>query len=249
MNYLDRNTLPKFQERLDLAASELNDAEDILVAAINELAGRAYILSAMVPESERSQYAEESSFPLLDKIALLQTQIDSLSTTVEELRGSYDEQMETFDSRLTDIEVRLNALDDAAARKEDLNVILYRTGEIIPDPQPSTCYFTYGTYSTEHHPPRLDSPLSLKIENPNKDQLKHTIKIMIAGVVVDSIDNAIFSLGKGVDNKDLILSEEVYAPFIGRTNLLEVEVTTRALTSYNTWSVIGTTVTKFTIVG
>lgn len=129
MNYLDRNTLPKFQERLDLAASELNDAEDILVAAINELAGRVYILSAMVPESERAQYAEEASFPLLDKIVSLQTQIDTLSATVEELRGSYDAQMEAFDGRLTDIEVRLNALDDAAARKEDLNVVLYRTGQ------------------------------------------------------------------------------------------------------------------------
>lgn len=131
MNYLDRNTLPKFQERLDLAASELNDAEDILVAAINELAGRTYILSAMVPESERAQYAEESSFPILDKITSLQTQIDTLSSTVEELRGSYDAQMEAFDSRLTDIETRLNALDDAAARKEDLNVILWRLSHLL----------------------------------------------------------------------------------------------------------------------
>ena len=32
MNFLDRNTLPRFQERLDLAASELNDMEDTPVA-------------------------------------------------------------------------------------------------------------------------------------------------------------------------------------------------------------------------
>ena len=58
MNYLDRNTLPRFQERLDLAASELNDMEDIFTKAINELAGRAYIIAAMIPEEDRSQYCE-----------------------------------------------------------------------------------------------------------------------------------------------------------------------------------------------
>ena len=129
MNYLDRNTLPKFQERLDLAASELNDAEDILVAAINELAGRIYIISSLVPESERAQYAEELSYPIVTKINSLQTQIDSINTEIESLRGSYDEQISSLDARMTDLETRLNALDDAAARKEDLNVVLYRTGQ------------------------------------------------------------------------------------------------------------------------
>lgn len=128
MNFLDRNTLPKFQERLDLAASELNDMEDILLKAINELAGRVYIISAMVPEEERATYAEELSYPLLTKINSLQTQIDTLNTTVEDLRQTYDGMLDEYNSRLTDIEVRLNALDDAAARKEDLNVVLYRTG-------------------------------------------------------------------------------------------------------------------------
>jgi hypothetical protein len=129
MKYLDRNTLPKFQERLDLAASELNDMEDIIVEALNELAGRAYIISAMVPESDRSQYAEELSYPILNKIDSLQTQINTLGETVENLKQTYDGMLEEFNGRLSDIEVRLNALDDAAARKEDLNVVLYRTGQ------------------------------------------------------------------------------------------------------------------------
>lgn len=129
MDYLNRNTLPKFQERLDLAASELNDMEDIFTKAINELAGRAYIISAMVPAEERSQYAEELSYPILDKIESLQNQIDAVNASLQEIVGRYDEQMADFESRLSDIEVRLNALDDAAARKEDLNVVLYRTGQ------------------------------------------------------------------------------------------------------------------------
>ena len=58
MNFLDRNTLPRFQERLDLAASELNDMEDIYVQAINELAGRIYNIANLVSQEERSQYED-----------------------------------------------------------------------------------------------------------------------------------------------------------------------------------------------
>ncbi len=124
MNYLDRNILPRFQERLDLAASELNDMEDIYVKAINELAGRLYIVTAMIPEEERSAYAEEVSYPILNKITSLQNQIDSLSASINSLQ----EQISSFDDRYLEFDRRLNALDDAAARKEDLNVLLYRSG-------------------------------------------------------------------------------------------------------------------------
>ena len=128
MNYLDRNTLPKFQERLDLAASELNDMEDIFVAALNELAGRIYILSAMVPAEQRSQYAEETNYLILDKLNQMTNQITTLNQEIAEIRATQVAQTTLFDERLTDIETRLNYLDDAAARKEDLNVILWRTG-------------------------------------------------------------------------------------------------------------------------
>ena len=128
MNYLDRNTLPKFQERLDLAASELNDMEDIFVAALNELAGRIYILSAMVPAGQRSQYAEETNYLILDKLTQMTNQITTLNQEIAEIRATQVAQTTLFDERLTDLETRLNYLDDAAARKEDLNVILWRTG-------------------------------------------------------------------------------------------------------------------------
>ena len=124
MNYLDRNTLPRFQERLDLAASELNDMEDIYVKAINELAGRIYIISAMLPAEQRSEYAEEVSYPILDKLTEIQNKLNQIDTTLASLQS----QIDTFDSRYLDFDRRLNALDDAAARKEDLNVLLYRSG-------------------------------------------------------------------------------------------------------------------------
>ena len=122
MNYLDRNILPRYQERLDLASSELNDMEDIFTEAINELAGRIYIIANMIPLEEREQYAKELSYPILDKLTSLQKQINTINETItniqEDIAGIHD----TMD----DFERRLNALDDAAARKDDLNVLLYR---------------------------------------------------------------------------------------------------------------------------
>ena len=129
MEFLQRNTLPLYQERLDLAASQLNEAEDILCKAINELAGRAYIINNMIPEEERSQYATDTSSLLLSTIANMQTAITTLGESIENIRASLEERMDTVEQGFSDLETRLNNLDDAAARKEDVNVILYRTGE------------------------------------------------------------------------------------------------------------------------
>ena len=120
MNFLDRNTLPRFQERLDLAASELNDMEDIYVQAINELAGRIYNIANLVSQEERSQYAEETNYLILDTIQSLTNQIATLESRIEFL--------EEINTKYLDLEARLNALDDAAARKDDLNVLLWRSG-------------------------------------------------------------------------------------------------------------------------
>ena len=128
MNFLDRNTLPRFQERLDLAASELNDMEDIYVQAINELAGRIYNIANLVSQEERSQYAEETNYLILDTIKSLTNQIATLESRIEFLEGHYDSEIEEINTKYLDLEARLNALDDAAARKEDLNVLLWRSG-------------------------------------------------------------------------------------------------------------------------
>lgn len=125
MNYLDRNTLPRYQERLDLAASELNDMEDIFTKAINELAGRVYIISAMIPEEDRSKYSDELSYPILTKINSLQTQIDSIREDVQSIQSF----LTTINDKYLELEARLNTLDDVAARKADLNVLLWRSSE------------------------------------------------------------------------------------------------------------------------
>ena len=128
MNFLDRNTLPRVQERLDLAASELNDMEDIYVQAINELAGRIYNIANLVSQEERSQYAEETNYLILDTIQSLTNQIATLESRIEFLEGHYDSEIEEINTKYLDLEARLNALDDAAARKDDLNVLLWRSG-------------------------------------------------------------------------------------------------------------------------
>ena len=130
MNFLDRNTLPKFQERLDLAASELNDMEEIICKAINELAGRMYILTNLIPLEEREQYAQENSFLILDTMTSIQSALSTLENKVTEIENKRTTDVEDLNNKFTDLEARLNALDDAAARKADLNVVLYRTGEL-----------------------------------------------------------------------------------------------------------------------
>lgn len=130
MNFLDRNILPRFQERLDLSASELNDMEDIYCKAINELAGRIYILTNLIPAEEREKYSEETSFLLLDVIDNIQTQLEKLENRITTLEEEKNKEIEEIRSSFADFEARLNALDDAAARKEDLNVVLYRTGNL-----------------------------------------------------------------------------------------------------------------------
>lgn len=130
MNFLDRNTLPKFQERLDLAASELNDMEEIICKAINELAGRLYVVTNLIPLEEREQFSQETSFLLLDTIDNIQTALKQLDTRIAEIQNKNDSDITDLNNKFLDLESRLNALDDAAARKADLNVVLYRTGEL-----------------------------------------------------------------------------------------------------------------------
>lgn len=130
MNFLDRNTLPKFQERLDLAASELNDMEEILCKAINELAGRLYIVTNLIPLEDRDQYAQENSFLIIDTMNSLQATMKAVEDRVIEIQNKSNEDIKRIEDKYLELEKRFNALDDAAARQKDLNVVLYRTGEL-----------------------------------------------------------------------------------------------------------------------
>lgn len=130
MNFLDRNVLPKFQERLDLASADLNETIEIFCEAINELAGRIYIMNNLVPMDERSQYAEEINFRLLDSISSIEANLKEINTSLEDSKKEIATFKEDINNRYLELEERLNRLDDAAARKNDLNVVLYRTGEL-----------------------------------------------------------------------------------------------------------------------
>lgn len=130
MNFLDRNTLPKFQERLDLAASELNDMEEIICKAVNELAGRLYIVTNLIPLEEREQYAQENSFLIIDTMKSLQDTMKALDEKVTAIQNKNNDDVKKLEDKYLELERRFNALDDAAARQKDLNVVLYRTGEL-----------------------------------------------------------------------------------------------------------------------
>ena len=126
MEFLDRNILPKFQERLDLASSDLNAMEDIYVEAINEIAGRFYIIINLIPIEERDKYAEEVNSLLLDTIDNINSNIDKVEENITKLFNLYEKIEKELNLKYTDLEKRLNTLDDAAARKEDLAVLYKR---------------------------------------------------------------------------------------------------------------------------
>ena len=126
MEFLDRNILPKFQERLDLASSDLNAMEDIYVEAINEIAGRFYIINNLIPKEERDKYAEEVNSLLLDTIDNINSNIDKVEENITKLFNLYEKIEKELNLKYTDLEKRLNTLDDAAARKEDLAVLYKR---------------------------------------------------------------------------------------------------------------------------
>lgn len=130
MNFLDRNTLPKFQERLDLASADLNDEIEIFCKAINELAGRIYVMNNLIPAEERGQYAEEANYLFIDKMNSIDTKVSEINTSLETIKQDIQDFNSKMENRYLELEERLNRLDDAAARKSDLNVVLYRTGEL-----------------------------------------------------------------------------------------------------------------------
>ena len=195
MEYLNRGRLPVFTPRLDLTAEDLNAQAETICAAINELAGRIQIIKNMIPEEERSQYAEELNYPILDKIEELtnslaeawdtirenklicdqhyQDTLDriaaldlALNSIISDVRTellsrineidrshlSEEQRIESkFDSEYSDLERRLNALDDAAARKSDLAALIDRINYLQTNSLPSIGddgYWYIGTIKT-----------------------------------------------------------------------------------------------------
>lgn len=122
MQYLSRSRLPVFTPRLDLTAEDLNAEAETLCAAINELAGRLFIIKDMIPKEERAQYAEEPNYPILDEIERIWEDIqrawETITKNKEECEEHYQETME----RITELDTRINNLIQSV-RQELLNAI------------------------------------------------------------------------------------------------------------------------------
>lgn len=129
MKYLDRNKLPVFQERLDLSAEDLNTSLEIICTAMNELAGRLQIIKMLEPIESRSTLADDSYYPILTKLSDLEISINSLTTAIASINTGREAEINNLQSQITDLESRLNALDDATARKDSLAVLMARTAE------------------------------------------------------------------------------------------------------------------------
>lgn len=122
MEYLNRSRLPVFTPRLDLTAEDLNAEAETLCAAINELAGRLFIIKDMIPADQRSQYAEEASYPILDEIQRIWDDIqrawETIAQNKEECEAHYQDTLD----RIQELDERLNALIQQV-KQEVLNVI------------------------------------------------------------------------------------------------------------------------------
>lgn len=122
MEYLSRSRLPVFTPRLDLTAEDLNAEAETLCAAINELAGRLFIIKDMIPKEERAQYAEEESYPILDEIERIWEDIQRAWETIEQNKEECEEHYEETMNRITELDERLNTLIQAV-KQELLDVI------------------------------------------------------------------------------------------------------------------------------
>ena len=145
MEFLKRDKLPHFIPRLDLTAEELNQQADVLLAAINELAGRIYIMKDRISLENRGQYAEEVNYPILDEMDRLAKE---LVRAFNEINANHKYAMDNviaLTNKYKSLERRLNALDDRVALKTDLNALIERVNYVrdhsIPNVGPDNNWY------------------------------------------------------------------------------------------------------------
>ena len=137
MEFLNRNKLPAFVPRLDLTAEELNQQADVLVAAINELAGRIYIMKDRIKYDERGQYAEEKNYPILDEMDRLAKELVRAFNEITTNHKYAMDNVIALTDKYKNLERRLNALDDRVALKTDLNALIERVNYVRDHSLPS----------------------------------------------------------------------------------------------------------------
>lgn len=126
MEFLNRSRLPNFTPRADLTAEDLNHQADVLVAAINEIAGRVYIIKDRIAMENREQYSEELDYPILDELDRLARELTRAFNDITTNKRYTEENIRRIDNMYADLEKRLNALDDRAALKKDLAALIQR---------------------------------------------------------------------------------------------------------------------------
>lgn len=187
MDFLNMETLPRFQERLDLAASELTDLEEIFCKAINELAGRLHIINNLLPAEERINKATEQNYKIVDTIYKAQENIQELYDKASELSNSIQSITTYMDERYLDLSIRLNNLDDAAARKADLNVVLYRTGGIATKEDVATAIInSLIPYATKEEVEALNDSL---INFATKEEVAEILNNLPSQEAIDTWNN------------------------------------------------------------
>lgn len=137
MEFLNRNKLPAFVPRLDLTAEELNQQADVLVEAINELAGRIYIMKDRIKYDERGQYAEEKNYPILDEMDRLAKELVRAFNEITTNNNYAIANITALQEKYRNLERRLNALDDRVALKTDLNALIERVNYVREHSLPS----------------------------------------------------------------------------------------------------------------
>lgn len=137
MEFLNRNKIPAFVPRLDLTAEDLNQQADVLVEAINELAGRIYIMKDRIKSSERSQFAEEVNYPILDEMDRLAKELVRAFNEITVNHEYTKNNVAALLIKYTNLERRLNSLDDRVALKTDLNALIERVNYVRDHSLPS----------------------------------------------------------------------------------------------------------------
>lgn len=123
MEFLSRSRLPVFTPRLDLTAEDLNAQAETVCAAINEIAGRLYIIKDMVPAEDRAQFAEEGNYPILDEIDKIWEDIQRAWDTITKNKEECEEHYQEVLAMIAELDTRLNKLIQDI--KQELLDIIY----------------------------------------------------------------------------------------------------------------------------
>ena len=127
MELIKQKELPTFQERLDVKAEDLIQLSEVFKVSINKIYNLLYVIKNNVEEENRPDYVgEDESFVILDVIKQINSEITSLQSAIAAIDTYNANTIATINASFSALETRINALDDACARKDDLAVLSAR---------------------------------------------------------------------------------------------------------------------------